>query len=131
MALVTPTVVDVGSEAALATWILTTADHTGIALGPEVTSRFREVTWHARSAAWGSATAAAEGSNEDTNAYYGASKSADGGGAIAFTADAGSAAVQTAVPAFVRARLSAVGAGATVYVTAYLTRQPFSRGRVN
>ena len=129
MAVISPTHADHGSEAVIYTWVLTTADHTGAAIGPEVTSRFREITWHARGT-WGGATAAAEGANENTSAYFGPSKSADGGAAITYTADAGTPAVQTAVPAYVRARLSVVGAGATVTVTAYCTRQPFARGRI-
>lgn len=119
MAIVTPTVADIGSEGKIITWALTTADHTGAGIGPEITSLYPNITWHANSAAWGSATAAAEGSNTDTAAHYGAIKNADGGAAITYTADAGSPAVQTATPAYIRARLSVMGTAAAVNVVAY------------
>jgi hypothetical protein len=121
MATPTPTVTDLGTDAVLVTWALTTADHTGAAIGPEITSQYKNVTWHSNGT-WGGATAAAEGSNTNTAAHFGAIKNADGGAAITYTADAGSPATQAATPAYLRARLSTVGAGAAVNVVAYCSK---------
>ncbi len=125
---ITPTRQEVGSDAILVTWALTTADATGVAIGPEITSQYRDITIHARGT-WGGATAAMQGANENTDGYFGAVTSASGGAAITYTADAGSPKACVEVSAYLRPKLTTAGAGATVYVTAYCSRAPFARGR--
>lgn len=126
MAVVTPTVTDLGSDAKLVTWVLLTADTTGVAIGPEITSQYQSVTWHARGT-WGGATAAVQAANENTDGYFGAVLNADGGAAITWTADAGSTATHAAVGAYLRPKLTTAGVGATVTVTAFCSRQSHRR----
>lgn len=127
MALVTPTsqAVDGYGNAVLYTWVLTTADHTGVAIGPEVVQH-TDLCWHA-SGTWGGATAAAQGSNTNTDGLFGPVKNAAGGSAITFTADAGSPANQIEKPMFVRPKLTTAGTGASVTVTLLARRNPFIR----
>jgi hypothetical protein len=127
MALVTPTQQDVGDGyggGILFTWVLTTADHTGKALGAEIVQH-SDMCWHAIGT-WGGATAAIEGSNTDTNANYGAMTNAAGGSAITWTAD-GAPKQSNEKPVFVRPRLSTVGVGASVTVTMLARRNQLAR----
>lgn len=128
MALVTPTSQDIGDgygNTVLYTWVLTTADTTGVALGPEIVQH-TDLCWHA-SGTWGGATAATQGSNTNTDALFGATKNAAGGSAITFTADAGSPANQLEKPLYVRPKLTTAGAGATVTVTLLVRRNQLVR----
>ena len=117
---------DVGSDATLFTWVLTTADPTGTAVGPEVIQHV-DMCWHAIGT-WGGATAAIQGSNRNTDAEFGAMTNASGGAAITWTAD-GAPKQQVEKPAFVRPKLTTAGPGASVTVTLLARRNPFTRGR--
>ncbi len=125
MAIVTPTQADKGDGyggAILYTWVLTTADHTGAALGAEIIQH-ADLCWQA-SGTWGGATAAIEGSNNDS--VYGAMTNVSGGSAITWTAD-GAPKQQIERPVNVRPRLSTVGLGATVTVTLLARRNQLAR----
>lgn len=108
----------------LYTWVLTTANPTGAALGPEA-AQYTDLCWHA-TGTWGGATAAIQGSNTDTDGLYGAMSNASGGAAITWTAD-GAPKQSIEKPAFVRPKLTTVGVGATVTVVLFARRNPFSR----
>lgn len=112
------------SGAILYTWLLTTANPIGVAVGPEIIQH-TDLCWHAVGT-WGGATAAIEGSNTDVTANYGAMTNASGGTAITWTAN-GAPKQQIERPAFVRPNLTTVGVGATVTVTLLARRNPFSR----
>lgn len=128
MALVTPTVTDVGDgygHSKLASWTLTTADHTGVALGPEI-AQHTDLCWHA-TGTWGGATAAIQGSNTNTDGLFGAMTNVSGGSAITWTAD-GAPKQSIEKPAYVRPKLTTAGAGATVVVTLFARRNTIRRG---
>jgi hypothetical protein len=110
MATPAPTKTEVYGGCTLHTWVLTTADHTGEAIElPGAADR----SVHFVSAAWGSATAALEGSNEGTT--FGALQNAASGSAITATA---AGALQAVVEncRYIRPRLSTVGTDAVVSV---------------
>ena len=116
MALVTPTITDVGDGRGgtkLVTWVLTTADTTGVAVGAEL-GQHSDLCWHAIGT-WGGATAAIQGSNVNTDAAFGAMTNASGGAAITWTAD-GAPKQSIEKPYFIRPKLTTAGAGATVTV---------------
>jgi hypothetical protein len=78
-------------------------------------------TWHAiGGAGWGTATAAVQGANTDTDAEYAAVKDPSGS-AITWTAD-GSPKSQVEGSMYSRPNLTAVGVGATVVVTCLAVR---------
>lgn len=108
----------------LFTWVLTTADPTGTPVGPEI-AQHTDLAWQA-TGTWGGATAAVQGSNTNTDALYAAVTNASGGTAITWTAD-GAVKQQLEKPAFSRPKLTAVGVGASVTVTLFARRNPFSR----
>ena len=112
------------SGSILYTWVLTTADPTGNPLGAEI-SQHTDLCWHA-TGTWGGATAAIQGSNTNTDGLYGAMTNASGGTAITWTADSAPK-QQVEKPVFVRPKLTTVGAGASVTVTLFARRNPFSR----
>ena len=101
-------------------WALTTADHTGAAIGPE-TFQHTDICLQG-TGTWGGATLALEGSNDGTN-YFAVTNTA--GSALTLTADGGKQAVER--PLYLRPRLSTVGVGATVTVTLALRRNPKGR----
>lgn len=109
-----------------AVWTLTTADHTGAALGP-AQFQHADMCFQAVAAAdgstWGGATLAIEGSNDGTNFF--ALTNASGGAAVTFTANGGKQIIEK--PFYVRPRLSAVGVGATVVITLAARRNPRRR----
>lgn len=114
MAIVVPTIVEhARGDTVIATWVLTTADTTGAALG-EAFFQHADRCWHA-TGTWGGATAAVQGSNTDTDAVYGAMTNASGGAAITWTVD-GAPKQQLEGPLYVRPKLTTAGAGATVTV---------------
>ena len=114
------------SGSILYTWVLTTANPTGAALGPEI-AQMTDLCWHAiGGAGWGGATAAIQGSNTDTDANYGAMTNASGGAAITWTAD-GAPKQSIEKPAFVRPKLTTAGTAASVTVTLFARCNPFSR----
>ncbi len=93
------------------TWTLTSADPTGDAVSlPQARDRCWQST-----GTWGGATMAAQGSNTNTDALFGAVTNANGGLAITETANS---VCKNSLESceFVRAKLTAVGAGATVVV---------------
>lgn len=95
----------------LHTWVLLTADPTGDAVElPGAADRSIQFA-----GTWGGATAALQGSND--GATWGALTNPATGAAITATVDANIAAV-VENPRYIRAKLTTVGAGATV--TAYL-----------
>lgn len=119
MALVTPTITDIGDGRGgtkLITWVLTTADTTGVAVGPEL-GQHSDLCWQA-SGTWGGATAAVQGSNTDSDALFGAMTNASGGSAITWTSD-GAPKQSIEKPAYVRPKLTTGGAGASVTVTLF------------
>lgn len=96
-----------------ATWILTTADPTGIAVGwPEYGDR----TWSVTASAVGAATLEIQGSNNNVEAQFVALSNAAGGTALSYTAVPKCAATIEA-PRYCRPKLTAVGAGATWTIT--------------
>lgn len=116
MATVTPTIVTIGDgreNVLQVTWVLTTANDTGIAVGPELVQH-TDMTWHA-TGTWGGATAAVQGSNTNTDGLFASMKNAAGAAAITWTAD-GSPATQIERPFYVRPKLTTGGAGASVTV---------------
>lgn len=121
MATPSPTITDISGNGQVfkAVWVLTTADHTGVALGGKY-SEFADRTV-CFFGTWGTATAALEGGDGTTYVAL----TDPQGNPISKTAD-GIEAV-TEVPEFVRPRLSTVGSGATVTVTMVL-RRGFRRG---
>jgi hypothetical protein len=112
------------SGSILYTWVLTTANPTGAAVGPEI-AQHTDLCWQA-TGTWGGATAAIQGSNTDVDANYGAVTNASGGAAITYTAD-GAPKQQIEKPAFVRPKLTTAGTAASVTVTLFARRNPFSR----
>lgn len=127
MAIVTPTQQNVGdgySGGILYTWVLTSTDTTGKAVGPEI-SQHTDRCWQA-TGTWGGATAAVQGSNTDTDALYAAISNASGGAAITWSAD-GACKNQIESALYVRPKLTTAGAGASVTVTLFARRNPFSR----
>lgn len=108
-----------GAAAVLYTWVLTTADPTGDAVGAEI-SQHTDLCWHA-TGTWGGATAAIQGSNTNTDGLFGAVTNAAGAAAITWTAD-GAPKQQIEKPLFVRPKLTTVGVGATVTVTLFARR---------
>ncbi|MDO8547853.1 MAG: hypothetical protein Q7R68_10920 [Nitrospirales bacterium] len=101
----------------LATWTLTTADHTGKGLLiPEWADRTGQFV-----GTWGGATAAWEGSNDDT--VYGPMHNAAGAASITATADAnGGPFGVIELPLYMRPKLTTVGVGATIVCTLLLRR---------
>lgn len=100
---------------AIVTWPLTTADPTGTNIAyPDYADR----TVQFIAAAWGGATAVLEGSLDGGTTWFPLTDPQ--GNAISKTADAGEA-VSEAVP-LTRARLSAVGVGATVTVKLFVRK---------
>jgi len=130
MAIVTPTETAIGpgyGEGVLYTWVLTTADHTGKALGPEVLQGV-DMCWHAYAGAtWGSATVAAQGSNTDTEAHYGPVNDIIGGLAITFTADGQATKQQGQKPVYQRPKLTTPGTDASVTVTCTVRKTQLTR----
>jgi hypothetical protein len=108
MATVSTTDLNGDQSVVLATWSLTSADHTGDALS--------WCDWADRSitfaGTWGGATAGLEGSNDGSTWIALADPQ---GTAISKTANAIEAVLE--LTRFVRARLTTVGAGATVSAT--------------
>lgn len=99
-------------------WTLTTADPTGDAIEfPGAADRTVQFV----SSAWGSATAVLEGSLDSGVTWFGLSDPQ--GTAISKTADGGEAVLENTLQ--VRAKLSAVGVGATV--KAYLLSRSSNR----
>lgn len=128
MAVVTPTIVEhARGDTVIATWVLTTADTTGVALG-EAFIQHADRCWHA-SGTWGGATAAIQGSNTDTDALYGALTNASGGAAITWTDD-GAPKQSIENPLFVRPKLTTAGVGATVTVVLVARRNRMTRSAV-
>lgn len=127
MALVTPTSSDLGDgygNTRTYTWVLTSADTTGVAVGPEL-AQYTDLCWQA-TGTWGGATAAIQGSNTNTDALYGAMTNVSGGAAITWTAD-GAPKQSIEKPAYVRPKLTTAGAGATVTVVLFARRNPIRR----
>ena len=118
MALVTPTVESVGDgygNVVRVTWVLTTADHTGLAVGPELVQH-ADLCW-SFSGTWGGATAAAQCANTNTDGLFGAATNASGGSAITATSDAtGTPKQQVERPFYLRPKLTTAGTGASVTV---------------
>ena len=127
MAIVQYTEADVGSDSTLYTWALTTDDHTGKALGPEVIQHV-DLCWQAVGDFGGTGVAAIQGSNTDTDANFGAMTNASGGSAITWSA-AGAPKQQVEKPAYIRPKLTTPGTAAAVTVTLLARRNPFGRGR--
>ncbi len=121
MATPSPVITDVSGNGQVfkAVWTLTTADHTGVALGGKY-AEFADRTVYMLGT-WGGATAALEGGDGSTYVAL----SDPQGNAIAKTVDA--IEVVTEVPEFIRPRLSTAGTGATVVVT-LIMRRGFKRG---
>lgn len=101
----------------LLTWALTTADHTGAGIKiPQWADRTGQFT-----GTWGGATAAWEGSNDDS--VYGPIHNAAGAAAITATADANGGPFSTIeLPLYMRPKLTSVGAGAVISATLLLRR---------
>lgn len=108
------TTVDVGHCSRVTTWTITTADHTGAGYQlPDAADRTVQFT-----GTWGAATVKIEGSIDGVT--YFALKDPQGV-EISATADELNAVEENV--AYIRPRLTAVGAGATV-VAALLSRNP-------
>ena len=101
------------------TWTLTSADGTGDAVS---FAEHADITWTVFASAWGTATMKVEGSPDGTS--WGTStpglSNAAGGAEATITTDKVFTTVER--PLFLRPRLTTVGAGATVVVTALLRR---------
>lgn len=110
---VSPTVERLTSEPEViqVTWVLTTADPTGVAVD---FPQHRDRNWEF-SGTWGGATAAAQGANTNTDSLFGAVSNANGGLAITATAD-GVTKNQLESCRFVRPKLTTVGVGASITV---------------
>jgi hypothetical protein len=122
MALVTPTITKVGGDdnAILFTWALTTDDHTGVAAE---FIQHTDLCWQATGDFGGTGVAAAQGSNTNTDANFGAMTNASGAAAITYSA-AGAPKQQIERPRFVRPKLTTVGTDAAVSVTLMARRNP-------
>ena len=116
MATPNPTITDIsGADRVLrAVWVLTTADHTGAALGAKYTEYADRTVYFLGT--WGGATATVEGGDGTTYVAI----TDPQGNAISKTVDAMEA--MTELPEFTRPRLSSVGAGASVTVTMIMRR---------
>ena len=101
---------DLPGRTVMHTWTLTTADHTGEAMETPGTSD-RTVT---ATGTWGGATFIMEGSND--NAVF-LPLTDNGNTAISMTTNGIEVILQN--PRYIRPRLSAVGAGATVVVQVF------------
>lgn len=119
MAIATVTRLSKEPEVYLVTWPLTTADPTGDAVS---LPQCPDMCWQGQSAAWGSATLAAQGSNFNVEADFGAMTNVNGGAAITQTAAAaGKQSIEG--PLFIRAKLTAVGSAAVI-TASVLCRAP-------
>ena len=130
MATVTPTVTDLGDgygHSKLITWALTSANETGVAVGPEL-AQHTDLCWHITGTNWGGATCAAQGSNTNTDGLFGAVTNVAGGAAITYTADAGPK-QQIEKPAYIRPKLTTIGTSAVVTVTLFARRNTVSHRR--
>lgn len=92
-------------------WTLTTADPTGDGVD---LAQYRDRCWQS-TGTWGGATMAAQGSNTNTDALFGAVTNTNGGLAITETANSVCKNSEESCQ-FSRAKLTAVGAGATIVV---------------
>ena len=121
MATPAPVITDVSGngQAFKAVWTLTTADHTGVALGGKY-AEFADRTIYFLGT-WNGATAAVEGGDGSTYVAL----TDPQGNAVAKTADGIEVVIE--VPEFTRPRLSTVGSGATITATMIL-RRGFRRG---
>lgn len=119
MALVTPTVVSVGDgygNTVMVTWVLTTADHTGVAVGPELIQH-TDLCWASSADTWGGATMTAQGANTNTDGLFGAMTNASGGSDITATTNAtGKPKQQVERPFYMRPKLTTAGTDAVVTV---------------
>lgn len=105
-------------EVRLVTWVLTTADPTGNAVS---FPQHADICWQAIGT-FGGATVAAQGSNTDVDADFCPMTNVSGGAAATFTALGIKQTIER--PLFVRPKLTTVGVGASITVTAMLRKQP-------
>ena len=122
MALVKPTreFVDGDPNVILWTWALTSADTTGYGVK---FVQHADLAWQATGDFGSTGVCAAQGSNTDVDADYGAMTNSSGGSAITYSA-AGAPKQSVERPLFVRPKMTTAGTNAAVSATLLMRRNP-------